>query len=559
MPTDPDAIWKRGYDGPDPAVAEPAVFERSTGGTPTPTKPPPRSGRRAAVGGALVALAVVAVGAVVVIGDAAGESDDPVADNVPDVADEAGDDAAAATDSLPSMLEPAVVDPAVAAPDPSPLDVVALTGEPFAGAEPRRLPAAVDELWRHRIDTGDGDTGRPVDTAAEAVVIDSRFVVVISGTADPAAKRSTLSLLDAANGEALWTVEQFLSHESFDVIGATDSTLLVESPLASRRVVGFDLDTGAERWTVNETDVQLDAVGGSAGFELLRGTPFLARRPVVATNSTLLFDPETGREVGRLDGEVIGTDHVGTYYVDVGDAIAVFDLSEGFGPMRLASVAAADPGDPISVVDGKVVIVASGQTGRPGGVFVGIDPNGSFSGALDPADRFGAEPADPGRARLPGVIADIAPMVGPTMIVSGSGQMTGAELDGDEIRPAWQRDGIAARTVQTERGTVILVSQNGGATQALVDGRTGETITVLTMTPGVLDTLEFAANGVLTRRTSGDGNRLAAVDLDGEEIWSLPGSDPVALGDGLVARVEVTTDEAVVVGYGSGRSATVAS
>ncbi|BAN00663.1 PQQ-binding-like beta-propeller repeat protein [Ilumatobacter coccineus] len=560
MPSDPDAIWKRGYDGPAPTSPGPVEIEpspsesagrpESAGRSASPaSSAQQRTGRRrrVAMGGAL--LTVIAVAAVAVwirSGD-----DAEVAAPSPTAVSPTTDPSPLA----PPVDEPDELDPVVAAALPSPLDVVAPTGEPFAGAEPRRLPERVDELWRYRIDTVDGDADRPAGTAAQVEVIDSRYVAVIAGAA-LGTERSTLSLLDASNGEEQWTIELSLGHESFDVIGATDSTLLVGSLLATRPVVGFDLDTGVERWTMIESNEQLEAHGGSSGFELLRGTPFLARRPTVATNPTLLFDPETGVEVGRLDGEIIGTDHLGTYYVDVDDAIAVYDLSEEFGPMRLASVAAADPGDLVSVVDGKVVIVANRQNGRPGGVFVGIDPNGSFVGAFDLAERFGAEP---GVARLPGVIANIAPMIGPTMIVSGSGQMTGAELDGDEIRPAWQRDGIVSRTVQTERGTLILASQNGGATQALVDGRTGATVTVLTMTPGVLDSLEFAGNGVLTRRTSGDGNRVAAIDLDGNEIWSLPGSAPVALGDGVVARLETSTDEAVVVGYGSDRSATVAS
>jgi outer membrane protein assembly factor BamB len=550
VPSDPDAIWKRGYDGPAPTSPGSVEFEPSPSESASPASSAQQRtgrGRRVAIGGSL--LTVIAVAAVAV--SIRSGDDAEVAAPSPTAVSPTTDPSPLA----PPVVEPDEPDPVVAAALPSPLDVVALTGEPFAGAEPRRLPERVDELWRYRIDTVDGDTDRSAATAAQVEVIDSRYVAVIVGVSALGTERSTLSLLDATNGEEQWTVELFLGHESFDVIGATDSTLLVESFLATRPVVGFDLDTGVERWTMIESNEQLEAHGGSSGFELLRGTPFLARRPTVATNPTLLFDPETGTEVGRLDGEIIGTDHLGTYYVDVDDAIAVYDLSEEFGPMRLASVAAADPGDPVSVVDGKVVIVANRQNGRPGGVFVGIDPNGSFVGVLDPADRFGAEP---GVARLPGVIANIAPMIGSTVIVSGSGQMTGAELDGDEIRPAWQRDGIVSRTVQTERGTVILASQNGGATQALVDGRTGATITVLTMTPGVLDRLEFAGNGVLTRRTSGDGNRVAAIDLDGNEIWSLPGSAPVALGDGVVARLETSTDEAVVVGYGSDRSATVA-
>lgn len=435
--------------------------------------------------------------------------------------------------------------PVITAVLPSPLDVVGVSGQPFAGAEPRSIPSEVAELWRFRVDAAGGNADLPVSVLTVVEAINERFVVIISGSAAIGRnKSSVLSLVDATNGIPLWSIDLDAGPETFDVIGASGSTLVIQTALPGRAVIGVDLATGNQRWSIVETVNRLDVIGAAAGYEILRGTELLARRPAATRNPTVLFDPETGMEIGTLNGELIGTDHLGTYYFAADGSVAVVDLSEGLSSVQLLDVPDEQPGDRLSVVDGNVVLVRDGQ-------LLVEEPSMGFVVAADRSDTPEPTSNESDRVRLPGAIAGVDPMLGSTMVVSSSGQMIGAELDGDEIRPAWRRDGIAGRTAQTERGTIILVSRNGGATQALVDGRTGETITLLTMTPGVIDNLEFAANGVLTRRTSGDGSRLAAVDLDGREIWSLPGSDPVVLGDGIVLRVEISTAQAVVVAYGS--------
>lgn len=560
---DPDAMWKPGYTGPSPSVASTARLAQPDGPDEpdlNPTSAPStadvreelgasierpnletapsmtaagRARRRSVSTSDLLAgvVGVVAVSVTVVVG---GVFDSELSGS-------------ASSASTPSRGFEAMEGraPFITAELPSPLDVVAVSGQPFAGAEPGRIPSEVAELWRLRIDALSDSTDLPASMLAVVEVIDERFVVVISGSAAIGRnKSSVLSLVDAANGRVLWTVELDAGPETYDIIGVNGSALMVQTTLPGRSVIGLDLATGNERWSIIETMNRLDAIGSAAGYEVLRGTSLLARRPTVTKNPTVLFDPETGMEVGTLDGEVIGTDHLGTYYFAADGSVAVVDLSEGLSSIRLLEVPDEQPGDRLSVVDGNVVVVRDGQ-------LLVEEPSVGFVVVVDRSDlpEPGTDESD--RVRLPGVVAGVGPMLGSAMVVSSSGQMIGAELDGDEIRPAWRRDGIAGRTAQTERGTIILVSRRGGATQALVDGRTGETITLLTMTPGVIDNLEFAANGVLTRRTSADGSRLAAVDLDGREIWSLPGSDPVVLGEGIVVRVEISTEQAAVVAYGS--------
>ena len=57
------------------------------------------------------------------------------------------------------------------------------------------------------------------------------------------------------------------------------------------------------------------------------------------------------------------------------------------------------------------------------------------------------------------------------------------------------------------------------------------------MTPGQLASLQVTGNGLLVRKSGADGARLAGLDLDGNEIWSITDVTAASVGD----RVIVTT------------------
>jgi hypothetical protein len=70
----------------------------------------------------------------------------------------------------------------------------------------------------------------------------------------------------------------------------------------------------------------------------------------------------------------------------------------------------------------------------------------------------------------------------------------------------------------------------------LVDGLTGDTVENLTMVPGALQALVVAGDGIVVLRPAVLGTRLVAVGFDGIERWSILGSEPVVVGDRIVAR-----------------------
>jgi len=113
------------------------------------------------------------------------------------------------------------------------------------------------------------------------------------------------------------------------------------------------------------------------------------------------------------------------------------------------------------------------------------------------------------------------------------------------MRFAWKRDGVVTAMYPTERGFLVQAASEGGAAQTIYDGRTGDDVVALTMTPGLFDWLVVTGNGILTKKTSSDGARLAGLDLDGDEIWSIRDVTAASVGDRLIVTTTRLDDGSV--------------
>ena len=319
------------------------------------------------------------------------------------------------------------------------------------------------------------------------------------------------------------------------IIGADDDVLLVETPWIDRRVVAFDLVTGDERWRRAEPAEPPDGAGLAGTFEMLEGTQLLARRPNVRTKATLVIDPSNGDVVGRFNGRILTTDHLGAWFVAGRAGVVVHDLADGWSDAVVLGFAGpADPSD-IAVVDGRVLTTLNNRIGPvgPGGA--------SFDFLRDDAGEVVIRRLD-----------SITALAGDALLVAGSGRVVGAAfVDGVPLR-AWERVGVITDVTQTERGTMVLVSRREGRLE-IVDGRTGRTVVEFTSSPDVVEALRFTGNGFLLPATSPEDERTRAIDLAGNEMWSLPGSVPTEIGDGIVVRLEGVDGRFVVSAYGEGR------
>lgn len=545
--SDPDEIWKPDYAGPDPVsdavrpftnVLEKPRSAPASGASrtadastaapvmswPSPDERMPhvedqRESARPRRGTALavtLSIALVVGAGIVVMSD----GDDEV-------------EVAVLADEIRAVSEqPVAPEPSAAADVTGSLDG-GRGGAPYAGADRRRLPQEISLRWSRPLAPED-----PVVEDYDSVVhvVDAQAVVALHGPggAQPIAE-SRLETFAADTGDLLWSTTLPARASSFGLVGVVGDVLLVESSLGDRRLAAYGLADGVERWVHAEPPGQFDVIGEASGFELVAGSPLVARLPVVDVAPTLLFDSATGSSVGQLDGVVIGDDGVGAWHVSLDGQVSTHDLSDGYSSGRPV----ARVGTPTArgdVVDGRIVQPDGGR------IFITrAEARGATIAVVD-GETFGVE--------LPPSIQAVSAMVGSTMLIMGSGEIVGARLVGNVIRPVWRRDGAVQRLYPTGNGYLLLVASQGGAQQEVVDGRNGRTLLPLTLSPGLFDSFTVTGNGIVARRLSSLGARVAAHDLTGEEIWSLPGGAPLAVGDLVVARVEMGADGPALATYG---------
>ena len=130
------------------------------------------------------------------------------------------------------------------------------------------------------------------------------------------------------------------------------------------------------------------------------------------------------------------------------------------------------------------------------------------------------------------------PLGGSSLVVNGDGAVHGAQVGDDTVEIRWRVRGVVLESAPTDRGRSLLIATEGGAQQRVIDSSTGRTIVDLELRPGSLATLALVANGVVVQDDVDGEPVRVAVDLDGRELWSLPGSGAFAVGRGVVVDVD---------------------
>ncbi len=380
----------------------------------------------------------------------------------------------------------------------------------FGGSEDRRLPRTATELWT--VDFDDVD-----DHWVEVI---GRDLVVVAierpGTAGSQESNAELLALDALTGARRWTLPLSGGPSEVAVVGSVDDLLLVEQPGdPGPTVSGVDMVTGETRWS---TDAQ-----PNVGHVGLLGTRFVARLPSPPDRFVSLIDATSGNEVGEIasdptaDGRPGGwiTDGRGTWYSIVDGEVLALDLTSELASSTTVGELDAGPVTPVVVGDRLVAVDDAGSI-----VLVGPDGRRSATGSSVPS---------PARS--------LTPVSGSDFVVTTPGAIAGVAVDGDAVTVAWQRAGGAEVGYHPiEGGTLLQVATRGGAAIELVDAASGDTVEQLVMVPGVLQALVVAGDGFVVLRPAALGTRLAGVDFDGTERWSILGAEPVIVGDRVVVR-----------------------
>ena len=468
---------------------------------------------------------------------------------------------AVAVASSSPLVRP-TLDGAIAEPEPPPV----LT--PFGGADPRRLPEAIASEWT---------LGIPLSADVGTTMIAGNGLLVVTLPAperclEPDGRcaelpdrllersRTAIAAVDVDAGTRAWTVHVPLETHEIDLLGVVSGVAVVELRTANgRTVVGLDAADGDERWRL-ERD-------GAETFEILPGTSVVTRSTFGSRPMQEFIDPADGSVLDRIDGTFVATDHSGRWWVRrrgaTGDSLSLVDLSD-----RLRSPTPADrlPTDvDLSDIDLSDIDVATVVDGRPigvvdGGIVLHDERAGWQSVEVRAPERFRTDGGDveanvdsPPLLRLPGSIIGFAPTSGADFAFTGDGSVYGATLvdddDGRAIDVRWQLRGVIAESAPPERGQLLVVASQGGAALRVVDGVSGSVLADVQMYVGVLDSLRLVGDGFVTKRAAEVGVELAAIGLDGDDRWTLVGSDPFAVGDGVVVTRTDTDDGVRLTGY----------
>ncbi|MGA9275394.1 PQQ-binding-like beta-propeller repeat protein [Ilumatobacter sp.] len=414
---------------------------------------------------------------------------------------------------------------------------VALGAEdtPLASAQrctAHRLPSSVDPLWDVELVAGRRVIS-PVTIGGGSVVA----VVAFAASTASASPSVSVVALDIEDGRERWRADLRSSTGRHEVVGIIDGAVIVRSAtgsdMAFRRLFAFDEESGEMLW---DRGFRGD---WSATADSTTGLVYVGvRRPAVSSteeSEVEVIDPRVGARVHIAAGSPVGLDPDGRQVTRLGDEVLATSPTE----RHLLGV--VDPAESPFALVGSQVVVADGD-GAELSVY-----SGPGDGRTLPL--VGSPGIDP-----PGFIVGLEPNSDSSILVTGAGAVHGAQLGDDGVEIRWRVAGVVVESVVTDRGRSLLVANDGGAQQRVVDSSTGRTVVDLELRPGTFTTLALASNGVVVQDYV-DGELLrVALDLDGRELWSLAGSGPFAIGRGMV--VDVDDSDAAIRLIASGAAAT---
>ena len=379
----------------------------------------------------------------------------------------------------------------------------------------QRLPAVADPLWQIELPDALGII-TPLTVSEESVVAVVGFEEVPSNGL-PAV---SVVVLNTDDGQERWRAELQPATGRHEIIAVADGTVIVRSAsgpdMAYRRLFAFDEDSGAVLWERGFRGDWSATADSSAGLVYVR-----VRRPAVSAadeSEVEVLDPRTGDRLHIAAGAYVGIDPDGRLVTRVGDKVLATSVED----RDLLGVVV--PSDSPFALVGAEVVVAEGAA----------QELSVFSGDGEPR-RFplaGSTGIDDS-----GAVAYLESLGESALLVSGGGAIHGAKVGDGTVEMRWRVLGALLESAATDRGRSLVIGTEGGARQRVVDSSTGRTIVDLELRPGALTTLGLVANGVVTLGVVDGTSVRAGLDLDGRELWTLPGTGPLAVGRGVVVDV----------------------
>jgi len=510
---DPDAPWRRGFDGPPaaPAPADRSEADGTDGADRDGVDPPdlvwsPSHDDREPVDGAGAGEASTPRDLLSAPPPRSPASRLPLPAATPESADtERGVRRRVRLPliALLVLIAIAVVVAAITVLDGDGGDVVA-SGAPA-------MPTTIDGRWTSEFD-------REIDDVA---VGDGIVVVGAAGG---------LTVFELATGSQLWARPDALGGRDIEVdrITLVDGLILVQmSSVAGSDVRAHDRATGDELWASD---------GGGGAYTIADATdrPTVLRRSRVdGRNIVQSIDSVTGAPLGEpqaLSSVTAAGRHLGVE--PTGRRVAVWSTDRQeivAGPVDSFDLSAVAPLD---------------------GLVVAVDLDGRFAAYDDDGVRTDEELLAPPSADGSGARTDLLGVVESSSVAIVAGETTfGLSVDDGEIAIDWQRPGRMNQLVGTDRGEVGIVVEPevSEPRAAVVDAERGETIAVAA--PGRERLPLLARNGYLVAPDpDADERVLEAFGYDAERLWSLPIADEAEYEvlDGAVVVVEQTPGRSVL-------------
>lgn len=411
--------------------------------------------------------------------------------------------------------------------------VAPLVTEPFPGADPRRLPAQLDQQWRVDV-AGVAATSRTrLSVFGDDVVIGVFDADSIDAAADDGQAASIVIALDAEDGSERWRTPFDSQARAFEVLGKFGDVIVLERlDTENRAVLGISARTGEVAWERQTNDPGVHIA--------LEGTGLVARVSFTVNARLTFIDPASGEEVGRVPGRLFATDYLGTWYVRNASAVSKLDLRDGWNPPTPYATLWVGDNQPATVVGDRVVAIDNGTL-----EVLGED------GAPDSVATLGI-----GSGGVAGLDTDwsfmqLSPMVEDAFILVGGRSVFGAQFDenGDaDVR--WRASGTPIGLLPTDRGLSIILATDGGGSQHVIDASTGSEVTAVEMVQGSIQTLQLVGNGVVVKQSALVGFERVGLDLDGNRLWSLVGDGPLAIGAGVVVTYGPSDAGVAITAYG---------
>lgn len=485
----------------------------------TPSSPEPDDSRAGATRpkGALVAVALVAVLAIGGVVWMAVGSEDPgatvdLADQQAEVGPTAGGGDGAPGVELPTFeSDPTAERSSLAA------AIGSLCG-------PARLPDTVGTNWVTEVsDARPLDAGAVVGEAAVAVLF-------LEGVDRDSPGSPALRAFARTSGRLLWlsSKSEALSSNS-RLLGVVDGAVIVAPVVGSSgsddRIAAYDEGTGELLWSRGfrgrwNTDVH---PASDQVFVSLR-------RPAGSASGVgelSVLDARTGDREHIAPGAFLTVATDGRVISLAGDKLLATS------PSARDLIGVVDDREPYALVADPATAGLGVATLSPDGSTVEL--SGPTVGGFENRRALGREPP---RVREPEVITRISTIGGSAAVIAAGGEIFGAAI-GEEssLDVAWSVDGSLLRSQPSERGATLLVASEGGASQKVVDAATGTTIVVVPARVGGFSTLGLFANGVVVLDSVDDEPVRSVLDLDGDEMYTIPGSGPLVSGGDSVFDV----------------------